>query len=207
MGSQSDRQRRKRSAPGGVIGLSMGLSIRIESIRESEVFMKRSISLVLVIGLALFALSPLGAQVSASSVGLGLAAGAALPQGQIPGVISTDWQPSFNWGFYVNIPLIYTFHITPSSELYTLGSQNATDFDISFKFIVPLSDFNFYAGFAPGLTAVSEILAPHVGFLAGGGFTLISNLEAFVQAKYTYVFQGNQNLGVFHVNAGVLFTF
>ena len=45
---------------------------------------------------------------------------------------------SFAYGFYVDIPLISTFHITPSSELYKFADQNATDFDLAFKFIIPL---------------------------------------------------------------------
>jgi hypothetical protein len=150
---------------------------------------------------------PLGAQTSGSSVGLGLSLGAAIPTAIPAAVAGADASVSFDWGFYVNIPLIYTFHLTPSSELYKFGSQNATDFDIAFKFIVPLSEFNIYAGFVPGLTAVSNVLAVHVGVLAGAGFHLISNLEAFVQAKYMWLFLADQNLGVLHLNAGVLFTF
>jgi hypothetical protein len=148
--------------------------------------------------------APVGAQTSGNSVGLGLSLGASIPTA-IPTVVAgADASVSFDWGFYVNIPLIYTFHLTPSSELYKFGTQNATDFDIAFKFIVPLSEFNVYAGFVPGLTAV---LAVHVGALAGGAFHLISNLEAFVQAKYVWLFMGSQNIGVLHLNAGILFTF
>ncbi len=152
-------------------------------------------------------LAPLSAQTSGSSVGLGLSLGAAIPTAAPLVVAGADSSVSFNWGFYVNIPLIYTFHLTPSSELYRFGTQNATDFDIAFKFIVPLSVFNIYAGFVPGLTTVSDVLAVHVGALAGGSFRLISNLEAFIQAKYVWLFMGAQNFGVFHLNAGILFTF
>ena len=55
--------------------------------------------------------------------------------------------------------------------------------------------------------AVADVLAAHVGALGGVSFRLVSNLEAFVQVKYIVLFDGNQNLGVFHANAGILFTF
>jgi hypothetical protein len=157
--------------------------------------------------LALCAALPAAAQVSGSAVGLGLSAGAAFPLGSGPGALTNTGLPSFNWGFYVNIPLVYTFHLTPSSELYTFGNQNATDFDLAFKFIVPLSSFSLYAGFAPGLTAVADVLAAHVGALVGGTFKLISNLDVFVQGKYVLLFSGTQNVPVLHVNAGILFSF
>jgi hypothetical protein len=150
---------------------------------------------------------PAAAQISGNSVGLGLSVGAAFPQGNTPTIPSTDWQPSFNWGFYVNIPLIYTFHITPSSELYRLGLQNATDFDLAFKFIVPLSIFDLYAGVVPGLTAVGQALAPHVGVELGGSFSIVSNLDGFIQAKYIWLFEGERSIGVLHLNAGILFSF
>ena len=114
---------------------------------------------------------------------------------------------SFNWGFYVNIPLLYTFHITPSSELYKIQDQNATDIDLAFKFIVPLSTLAVYAGFVPGLTAISNVLDLHIGVLGGVTFPLVSNLDLFLQAKYNILFDGGQNMQIIHANAGVLFKF
>ncbi len=157
--------------------------------------------------LAVLGIGPAAADSSATSVGLGLSAGLALPNGGTASISSPSWQPSFNWGFYVNIPLVSTFHITPSAELYRFGSQNATDIDLAFKFIVPLGVFDAYIGVAPGLTAVQDILPLHVGALGGATFRLISNLDAFVQVKYTVLFEGSQNMGILHVTAGVLFAF
>jgi hypothetical protein len=171
-----------------------------------EEIMKRMIPVILAAFILVSAL-PACAQVPGSSVGLGLSAGAALPLSAGTGVFASGGVPSFNWGFYVNIPLIYTFHLTPSSELYNFGSQNATDFDIAFKFIVPLSTFSLYAGFSPGLTAVSDALVAHVGGLAGGTFKLVSNLDVFLQGKYVLILTGGQNLSALHVNAGILFGF
>jgi hypothetical protein len=150
---------------------------------------------------------PLAARSSGDSVGLGLSLGAALPQGSTTSIASTDWRPSFDWGFYVDIPLIATFHLTPSAELYKFGDQNATDMAIAFKFIVPLSRLDLYAGFVPGLTTVSSVTAFHVGALAGGAFRLISNLDLFTQVKYVVLFEGGQSIRGLRFNAGILFKF
>ena len=150
---------------------------------------------------------PLAARSSADSVGLGLSLGAALPQGSTARIASTDWRPSFDWGFYVNIPLIATFHLTPSAELYKFADQNATDMAIAFKFIVPLSRLDLYAGFVPGLTTVSDVTAFHVGALAGCSFRLISNLDFFTQVKYILLFEGDQSIRGLRINAGILFKF
>ncbi len=168
--------------------------------------MKTGISLAAVLILMAFACAPLGAQ-SGDQVGLGISLGAALAEGSTPNISNSGGSMSFNWGFYVDIPLLYTFHITPSSELYRLADQNATDIDLAFKFIVPLSSFAIYAGIVPGLTAVSNVLDPHIGVLGGATFQLVSNLDVFLQGKYNVVFDGGQNLQIFHVNAGILFKF
>ena len=178
--------------------------------QKLEASMKRSragfLAFVLILAAAAF-IAPTQSHAAGDSVGLGIAVGAAFPQGTTAEIASTNWQASLNWGFYVNIPLIYTFHLTPSSELYKFNDQNATDMSIAFKFIVPLSRFDLYAGFVPGLTAVGAVTAPHVGVLIGGNFPLISNLDLFVQGKYKFVFEGGQNLRVLHANVGVLFNF
>jgi hypothetical protein len=163
--------------------------------------------LVFVLAIILGVLAPPACQAQGDSVGLGISVGTAFPQGNTDSISSTDWKMSLNWGFYVNIPLIYPFHLTPSSELYKFDDQNATDMSIAFKFIVPLSRFDLYAGFVPGLTAVKTVTAPHVGVLIGGNFPLVSNLDVFVQGKYKFLFEGNENLRVLHANVGLLFNF
>jgi hypothetical protein len=169
--------------------------------------MIRSLTAVSAALIILLACLPAGAQAAGDSVGLGVSLGAAFPSGSTSRIATVSGEASFDWGFYVNIPLIYTFHLTPSSELYKLGAQNATDMDLAFKFIVPLSRFSLYGGVAPGLTTTGEVTAMHVGLLAGASFNLVSNLDAFAQAKYQWVFEGNQNLRVLHLNAGMLFNF
>jgi hypothetical protein len=172
-----------------------------------EVFMKAKAIRLWLVAAVLVTLAPLAVPAAGESVGLGVAIGMAFPQGDTAKIASTDWQPSLNWGFYVNIPIISTLHLTPSSELYKFDSQSATDMSLAFKFIVPLSRFDLYAGFVPGLTAVGSVVAPHVGILGGFAMPLVSNLDLFVQGKYKWVFQGAENLRVFHMNAGVLFNF
>ena len=137
---------------------------------------------------------------------LGIFAGAVAP-GSATANIASDGLVHLNWGFFVNLPLLQTFNIAPSAELYKFGASNATDFDIAFKFVVPLSGFGVFAGISPGLTTVNTLTAPHVGILGGATFGLVSNLDAFAMVKYTVVFDNSQNASVVHANAGILFYF
>ena len=147
------------------------------------------------------------AQQQQQGVGLGVEAGATFPQGQPESLDIQDWEPSFSWGFYVNIPLIRSFHITPSARLYKLNGENTTDVDLGFKFIVPLSGMNLYAGFTPGITTVSDVTAPHVGLVGGTSFDLVSNLDLFAQGTYQISFTENRNFRILNLGAGVLFEF
>jgi hypothetical protein len=160
----------------------------------------------IVLAFLLFVL-PLSSFADASAVGLGFSLGAAVPTGNLSAIPGMSGLISFAYGFYVDIPLISTFHITPSSELYRMADQNATDFDIAFKFIVPLASMDIFAGIVPGLTAVASTLDLHLGALLGASFSLVSNLSAFVQGKWDLLFDPIQNVNVFHVTAGVLFAF
>jgi hypothetical protein len=156
--------------------------------------------------LLVLACAPLAAQ-SQNPVGLGVAFGIADASGGTPNIPNPGGSLSFNWGFYVDIPLIYTFHITPSAELYKIQNQNATDIDLEFKFFVPLSGFAIFAGVAPGFTAVTTVLDPHIGALVGVTMQLVSNLDFFIQGKYNVVFDGGQNMQIIHLNGGILFKF
>lgn len=146
---------------------------------------------------------------SSESVGLGVSLGVAFPEGTLDRdkVDLDDWDAAFNWGFYVNIPLIYTFHLTPSAELYKIGDQNATDISLAFKFIVNVWKLDLFVGVVPGLTTVADITAPNVGGLAGLSFNLFANLDFFLQAKYKIMFHGDRNARTLHGHAGILFTF
>lgn len=156
--------------------------------------------MLLVTGVAAFA----SAQ---SSVGLGVSVGAAFPHGESSSLIADTPEPSFAWGYYVNIPLISSFHIAPSAHLYKLQQENATDIDLAFKFMVPLSKTELYAGFTPGLTTVGDTTAAHVGAVGGVAFRLISNLDGFIEGTYSVLFTQNQNLRLFRLGGGLLFRF
>lgn len=171
-----------------------------------EVFMKINVFLFTIVAVLAITALPLSAQ-SEGTVGLGVFFGVAFPQGSSTDVPSTDWAISANGGYYVNIPLISTFHLTPSSELYKIGAANATDFSLACNFIVPLSDLRIFVGFVPGITAVREKLDIHVGALGGFSLNIVSNLDLFAQVKYIFIFEGNQNIRVLHANAGILFNF
>jgi hypothetical protein len=165
--------------------------------------MRRSIIVLVAIGTLTLSVLTISAQDRPS---LGVFAGAAIP-GSNTSNLQGNNQDSFNWGFFVNLPLLQTFDIVPSAELYKFGQGNATDFDLAFKFIVPLSRLEIFAGISPGLTSVSQTTDLHIAGLAGATFRLVSNLDAFVQAKYDYILDSGQNTGVTHLDAGILFNF
>jgi hypothetical protein len=154
---------------------------------------------------------PAAATPHRGSVGLGVAVGVAFPHGSTDRIQSNDWDGSFNWGFYVNIPLIWTFHLTPSAELYRLNVAgayaHATDISLAFKFIIPLSILDIYLGFVPGLTAAGDVTDFNVGGLVGVSFNIISNIDLFIQAKYKFIIESSTNMRVLHLNGGVLFNF
>jgi hypothetical protein len=168
--------------------------------------------LQLVLGLSLFAAAlatPEIARAQGRGVGLGVAAGIAIPD-------STDgnFDPSFNWGFFVDIPLISTFHITPSTIVRKIDPAGAatssynTDVSLNFKFMIPLGVIEPFGGVIAGLTATNEIY-PHVGLAAGANFNLIANLGAFVQVNYKLVLYGEPigNVRDLQIYAGPLFHF
>ena len=172
--------------------------------------MKRTVTVVLAGFLVALLAIPAAASSEKSSVGLGVAIGVSFPEGKDTEEVPVDdWAASFNWGFYVNIPLIYTFHLTPMAELYKFGDQNATDIALGFKFIIPAWVLDLYVGFVPGLTTVGEVTAPHVGGAVGCAFNLFSNLDFFIEGKYKVMFNLDEdtNITVLHANAGILYHF
>lgn len=169
--------------------------------------MNRLRSLALLAAFMVAAALPLAGQSSSNPVALGVSLGPTYPQTGTGDTIGNDGTASLNWGFYVNIPLAYAFDLMPSAELYKFGANQATDIDLAFKFLVPIGNLSLYAGFVPGLTAVSATLAPHVGALAGASYRIVSNLSGFVQGKYNILFDSSSNIKVVHVNAGLLLAF
>ncbi len=169
--------------------------------------MKRLLLVILVLAWASIPGAVSAAASDGSSVGLGVSFGTALPQHKTDEVEFDDWDASFAWGFYVNIPVVWTFHITPSAELYQFDKINATDVNIAFKFIIPAWVLNLYFGVAPGVTTVADKHIFNVGGVVGVAFNLFSNLDMFVDAKYKILIEGDSNIRVLHANAGVLWHF
>lgn len=138
-------------------------------------------------------------------VGLGLGLGAALPHD------GHGFDPALSWGFYVDIPLISTFHITPSTLVYTLKRPgqdgiSATDVSLNFKFMVPLGPLELFAGLTAGLTSTQD-LDPHVGGLAGAQFRVLPNVDVFAQANYRVILIGDRNIRDLMIYAGPIFRF
>jgi hypothetical protein len=139
------------------------------------------------------------------AVGLGFGAGvSAASLGDL------SLKTAFNWGFYTDIPLLSTFHITPSTMLYNLatpiGVQAATDVSLNFKFMIPIGPLDLFAAATVGVTSRDRI-DPHVGGLAGASINIISNIDLFVQLGYKIVIADGGNIKDFQASAGPLFRF
>ncbi|RME20639.1 MAG: hypothetical protein D6806_15995 [Deltaproteobacteria bacterium] len=147
------------------------------------------------------------ARAASDNVSLGFTFGAAFPQHSTSEVQFDDWDSSFSWGFYVNIPVVWTFHIAPTTTLYQFRSVNATDVDLAFKFLIPVWRIQLFFGVAPGVTTVADDHMFNVGGLAGCSFNFVSNLDAFVEARYKILIEGDQNIRVLHTFAGLLWHF
>lgn len=171
-----------------------------------ELSLTRNLTAAVVTSLLVLGLGAPVAQ-AARPVGLGIAAGVALPNG--PGALEID--PAFAWGFYTDIPLVSTFHITPSTTVYRLDpagqpGDSATDVSLNFKFVVPLGIIEPFAGITAGVTSAQK-LEPHVGGLLGLSINLISNLDVFASLNYRLLIRDGGNVGTWYIFAGPLFRF
>jgi hypothetical protein len=157
------------------------------------------------------------ARAGAEGVGLGVAAGMAYSSSH-PELADKDdvIGARFAWGFFVDIPLLSTFYITPSTMLYELdafgdGTHKTpiTDVDLNFKFIVPMHSVSFGAGLTSGLTVgLEDHYVGHWGLLGQVGFNLVSNLDAFVLAQYKHLMpEDRDDITDVHVYAGGMYHF
>ncbi|MEL7370652.1 MAG: hypothetical protein AAFN74_17165 [Myxococcota bacterium] len=169
--------------------------------------MNRLLPVTALVAASLFATSE--ARADPYGVGLGVAAGANLADGD-----GLDLDISFSWGFFVDIPLLETFYITPAATLYQLdggsdGNIAITDIDLNFKFIVPLSRMSIGAGFTAGLTTGLGDYQTHIGGLGYVGFNLVSNLDLFGMVQYKRLTTGGNipNYNNIHLFAGTMFRF
>jgi len=130
----------------------------------------------------------------AHGVGLGVAAGMDYYAAKASASSKSLNSASLSWGFFVDIPLLSTFYISPAAMLYQLdmndgkGKQAVTDVDLNFKFIVPLGDLKLGAGVTAGVTSGLTDYKGHWGALGYLSYNLVSNLEAFAMVQYKELF-------------------
>ena len=154
-------------------------------------------------------------------VGLGVAAGVNLADADVDNI---DMETSFSWGFFVDIPLIETFYITPAATLYQLPATataddgttistddriSITDIDLNFKFIIPLGALSLGVGVTAGLTTGLGDYQPHYGALAYIGYNLIANLDLFAMGQYKRLATGDDipDYNNIHIFGGTMFRF
>lgn len=147
------------------------------------------------------------------AVGLGIGIGAAIPIDDVTKInnVDTPLEANFGWGFFVDIPLIMSFHLTPSAMVYRINdNQVAADMGLAFKFIVTLPFVRPYAGLNVGTTVFGADQEFTVGGIGGLGINLVANLDAFVQGQYGVmvrdVEQGG-NVKFAHATVGALIRF
>lgn len=161
--------------------------------------------------IAALALVPASAKADARGVGLGVAAGLDYSKYQDSIAADDEFHPSFSWGFFVDIPLLETFYVSPATTLYTLdlggGRASVTDIDMNFKFIVPLGDLRLGAGLTAGLTTGLGDYRGHWGGLGYASLALVPNLEGFVLAQYKTINFGANDIEKVHVYGGGMFRF
>jgi hypothetical protein len=146
-------------------------------------------------------------------VGLGVAAGLSFSPTEVQSarsVEATRVGEGFTWGFFVDIPLLETFYLSPAAMLYELdlgnGRKPVTDIDLNFKFIVPLSAARIGTGFNIGLTNSEQEYQAHVGALGYFAWNFLSNLDVFVLVTYKRLFRDpGPDIDNLHTHAGVMF--
>lgn len=151
-------------------------------------------------------------QQSARGVGLGAGVGLAAPFGKVKTADGLKTlSPNFEWGFYVDIPLAYGFHLTPHAELYNVSDKlTATDIGLAFKFIIETPGVRPYFGVQVGDTNLISAQQLNVGGMLGAYIKLVANLEAFVELRYTQVLRDTTvggDVRTVHALAGGLLRF
>jgi hypothetical protein len=136
---------------------------------------------------------------------LGAALGASFPHGV------GKWDPAFAWGFFVDLPLVSHFYVTPSAVLYQLDPRegdgfSAADVSMSFKFGFPIDAFELYGALTTGLTSADEVDV-HFGGLAGMSFQILDNLDVFVQVNYRVILADVGNVQDLEAFVGPAFRF
>ncbi len=148
-------------------------------------------------------------------VGLGVIGGAAFPIAN-----SRSYKITESWGFYVDVPIISTFHITPAATLYRLDPKDdttptnagITDLSMNFKFVIPLPGWKIFIaammGASNGLFVNNDFIHLHVGGNLGFGYRIVSNLDFVLMGQYKLIVDGDQsNLNMIQAMGGLQFNF
>ena len=155
-------------------------------------------------------------EISNRQVGIGFLAGA-----QFPVANKYDYKITESWGFFVDIPLISTFHISPAAMLYRLEPEKSgvlptnagiTDLTMNFKFVIPLVDWKLFfsalMGISNGHFIENDWIQMHVGGHAGFGYRVVSNLDLIAMCQYKLIIDGDQqNLNAIQAMGGMQFNF
>ncbi len=167
---------------------------------------------LLVVGLLAGTAAP--AWADAEGVGLGVAAGVAYSNTE--NGIQEAIGGRFAWGFFVDIPLLETFYITPSTMIYEIdvdGDGNrvpVTDVDLNFKFVVPIDALHIGAGVTGGLSTGldPDEYVPHWGVLGFLSLNMVANLDAFVLVQYkNQMPESGDDIADIHGYGGAMFRF
>ena len=131
-------------------------------------------------------------------------------------VDSDVWTDKYSWsqtyGFFVDLPIAATFHITPTASNYWRDGASITDLSANFKFIIPLRRFRPYGGILAGLSTGdmkksdgtdAEDYAFHVGANVGTYIKIIANLEAIVEVAYKQFTYSGVDAGTVHGHIGL----
>lgn len=158
-------------------------------------------------------LSPATASADPRGVGLGVAVGLAYSPTKLPGHRGAHRAGGrgFAWGFFVDIPLLKTFYISPAAMLYSVdvgnGSVAATDIDLNFKFIVPLGRLRLGAGVNVGITQLDQRYNSHFGILGYGAWSLVRNFDVFTTLQYKRLVREGPELDNLYLYGGGMFRF
>ena len=161
----------------------------------------RSLAVALLLALVLAA----PAARASTEPSLGVFGGLILPDGKVS-LKNVHWDPGYNWGFLVDLPLLKSFHLAPTAMMYRLGDVHAGDMNLSFRFVIPTRYLSIYLGIAPGVTALVEDLKVNLGGEVGFSARLIGNVAFFFQGRYKEIF-GGSGIHVIHFDTGVMFYF
>jgi len=170
--------------------------------------MKVATTLGFVLGLLILGTSS-NAFAHARNVGLGVAIGGTYSPTQLNKV---DVGSGFGWGFFVDIPLLDTFVISPAAMLRESdfgdgnGKRPVTDIDINFKFIVPMGKMKLGAGVLGGITSADKFYG-HYGALGYWSIQAVSNLDIFLLGQYKQTLLETSQIDDLHVYIGGMFRF